>query len=193
MKRTLFLMISALAVAGLMMAATVNGETEGAATAHVYVVVDPNVAVSSLTPIVSAGSVQTGDVTATIEFRVDANKESVYLYVDASDLWKGDDPLGTEVAPIPLNLSEGAEIDPDNANPMEGGSQVAQFTSTQTDIDGFPAVSTDPICFESSQDGHFSQRVVVIVKWLQTDHEKPMGEYSGKVRLWALLMPDLPA
>jgi hypothetical protein len=37
--------------------------------AHVYVKVDPNVAVGAETPIVSCGTVQTGDITALIKFR----------------------------------------------------------------------------------------------------------------------------
>lgn len=174
----------------MLVASNVRGDLEGSASAHVYVRVDPNVAVGALTPIVDAGTVQTGEFYATIIFRVDANLQSIYLYAAASPLYKGDDPTGTEVLPIPLNLSAGIEIDPDNANPMEGDSQVADYTSDVVDVDGFPATTTEMLCYESSQNNHFSQDVAVTVCWNQIDDEQPTGEYSGKVKLWAVLMPD---
>ena len=193
MKRVLKTLPALMLVPALMLAAgTVRGDTEGSASAHVYVVVDPNVAVSAETPIVDAGTVQTGEFSATICFRVDANLQMVYLYAAASGLYKGDDPTGSEVPPIPLNLSAGIEIAPTNANPVEGGSNIANYQSDQVDIDGFSAVTTDMICFESSQNNHFSQSVYITVWWIQDDPEKPTGEYSGKVKLWAVLMPDQP-
>jgi len=188
MKKLVLLLAVGLMLTG--MAVSVRGDTEGSAAAHVFVNVDPNVGVQASTAIVDAGTVQTGDFSATIDFRVDANLQVVTLYAVASPLYKGDDPTGTEVAPIPLNLSEGIEIDPDNANPLGGGSQVAAFISgTTEDIDGFPGVPTEQITFESSQNNHFSQNVRLTVVWNQDDPEKPTGEYSGKVKLWALLLP----
>jgi hypothetical protein len=187
MRKLVLLLTVGLMLTGIVVA--VRGDTEGSASAHVFVNVDPNVGVQASTAIVDAGTVQTGDFSATIDFRVDANLQVVTFYAVASPLFKGDDPLGTEVPPIPLNLSEGIEIDPDNANPLEGGSQVAAFISgSNEDIDGFPGVPTEQITFESSQNNHFSQNVRLTVTWNQDDPEKPTGEYSGKVKLWALLL-----
>jgi hypothetical protein len=174
----------------MLVASNVRGDLEGSASAHVYVRVNPNVAVVAETPVVDAGTIQTGEFRATVVFRVDANLQSLYLYAAASPLYKGDDPGNDDVDPIPLNLSAGIEIDPANANPMGGDSQVADYTSDVVEVDGFPATTTEMLCFESSQNNHFSQPVSVTVCWNQIDNEQPTGEYSGKVKLWAVLMPD---
>ena len=186
MKRFAILLMIALFVVSVGL--TIRGDTEGDATATVFVVVDPNVAVTAGTPIVDAGTVQMGQFCATIRFRVDANLQQVSLSVEASDLWKGDDPLGTEVLPIPLDLSAGAVIAPTNAMPLAGGSTTASYTG-DTQIGNFPAKSTELIAFESSQNNHFSQDVFVTVCWNQDDPEKPTGEYSGKVKLNCILLP----
>ena len=182
-----------LSVVALLVAAAMNtsfADTSGCAVADVYVIVDPNITVGANTPIVSAGTVQTGDFSALINFRIDANKESVCIYVEASPLYKGNDPSNNEVLPIPLNLSEGVVIDPANANPFAAGSNVASYIGAGDPIDGFPTQRTETICFESSQNGHFSQDVLVTVVWNQNDPEKPMGQYSGKVRMCAMLLPN---
>jgi len=182
--------LAILAVAGCLMLPSLGyAETEGCATATVYATVMPNVAVAANTPIVDAGTVQTGDFTAMIEFQVDANKQEVQLSVCASELWKGDDPTGLEVLPIPLNLSAGVVIAPTNANPVGGGSNVANYVGPGDPIDGFECQATEAILFESSQNNRFSQPVYVTVTWTQDDNEKPMGQYSGKVRLCAVLLP----
>ncbi|MBL7218523.1 MAG: hypothetical protein ISS69_00275 [Phycisphaerae bacterium] len=193
MKKLFLLLVVGVMLTGMVV--VVRGDTEGSASAHVFVKVDPNVGVQASTAIVNAGTVQTGDFTATIDFRVDANLQVVTLYAAASPLFKGDDPLGTEVQPIPLNVTAGIEIDPDNANPLGGGSQVAAFLigGATEDIDGFPGVPTEQITFESSQNNHFSQNVRLTVTWNQDDPEKPTGEYSGKVKLTALLLPASPS
>ena len=174
---------------GLMVVATASvcfADTENSAVAKVYVKVDPNVAIRPLTAIVDAGSVQIGEFSADVKFRVDANKESVQFFAAASPLYKGDDPTNSEVPPIPL--AKGVVIQPTNANPIAGGTNVADY-GTPTTIDEFPGMQTNAITFESSQDGHFSQDVNVKFTWDQPDPEKPMGEYSGKVKLTALLLP----
>jgi hypothetical protein len=51
-------------------------------------------------------------------------------------------------------------------------------------------VVTETKAYESSQNNHFSQNVNVVVTWNQDDPEKPMGEYSGCVRLTALVLPE---
>ncbi len=176
-------------IMGLMVVGTASvcfADTENSAVAKVYVKVDPNVAIRPLTAIVNAGSVQVGLFSADVLFRVDANKESVQFFAAASPLYKGDDPKNSEVAPIPL--ANGAVIQPTNANPIAGGTNVAQYVLPTT-IDEFPAQQTEAIIFESSQGGHFSQDVNVKFSWNQSDPEKPMGEYSGKVKLTALLLP----
>ena len=184
MSKAIFAMVLLVAACSLAFA-----DTSGSATATIVATVNPNVAVKAQTPIVDAGTVQMGDFSATIDFRVDANKESVALAVEASQLYKGDDPANKEVAPIPLNLTKGVEIAPTNANPVSGGSNVASFVGEGSPVGAYPTMATKAILFESSQNNRFSQDVFVKVTWTQDDPEKPMGQYSGKVRFTAFLMP----
>ncbi len=180
-----------LLAAGLLACSGAYADLESMATAHVWVDVVANIAVRANTPQVDAGDVQTGAFTATIEFRVDANNEDIDLACYASDLWKGDDPTNDDVAPIPLLVGAGCLIDPINANPTGGASPVASFDpSVVHNVSGFPALGTNSINFESSQNGHFSQEVYVTVAWNQDDPEKPQGEYSGVVKLLGMIPDD---
>ena len=185
MKRFACIVVAALLLTSVGL--TIRGDTEGSATASIFCVVDPDVAVAVNTPIVDAGTVQRGKFSAVINFRVDANIQSVYLYAEATPLYKGDDPA-SEVAPINLDLSAGVTIQPTNANPMAGASNVASYVE-DTMIGNYPAKKTEMICYESGQNNHFSQDVFVTVVWDQDQLEKPTGEYSGKVKLSCLLMP----
>jgi hypothetical protein len=177
-------LLAALMIAGF--AAVSFADTEGFSTAKVYVNVQPNVSVMTLESNVNAGTVQTGPFSADFLFRVDANEEAVALAVAASPLFKGNDPTSTLVAPIPL--FDGVVIQPPNANPIANGTNVAQY-ETDYQIDQYPGRRTNAIVFESSQPGTFSQDVAVRVSWNQDDPQKPKGEYSGKVRFFAMLSP----
>lgn len=167
-----------------------NADPMNSAVAHVYVDVDPNIAVMALDPYVDMGSIQTGEFEGEIPFRVDANTEQVRLSAGASHLFKGNvpgDPDSVLVDPIMLCTDPekyGIFITAELANPIEGADNFAAFTQP-LDIDGFPGMGTDDITFESAQPGHFSQGVSLTVCWDQDDPEKPMGEYSGAVELFA--------
>jgi hypothetical protein len=166
-------------------------DLSGQATAHVRVLVNPNVGIAAVNPTIDAGSVQTGDFTASIDFRVDANKQEVSFQVDASPLFKGNDPTQTIVNPIPLNLTAGVLIQPINGNATGGHSNMAKYTGTTGPIiQGFPTTPTEVVQFSSSQNNHFSQNVNVKVTWTQGDPELPTGEYSGVVQVTALLLPE---
>lgn len=173
-------------------AAASRADTASSASCHVRVLVDPNVAIEPLNSDVDAGSIQYGDFSATCGFRVDANKQEVTFYAEASPLFKADDPTGTEVPPIPLNLSEGILLTPQNGNATGGEDNVLDYVGIVGDgsCEGYPTILTEEKEFSSSQSGHFSQNVTLVVVWNQNDHEKPTGEYSGVVKLTALLMPD---
>ena len=186
-----YLTVIAIALMGLALVSTgaVADETACAA-AKVILNIDPNIGILPPSTI-NMGTLQTGDVSADLVFRIDANTEAVSLSALVTDLWKGDDPNGTEVDPIPVNLSAGLEIDPDNANPINGGSQVADYigTCSYSASEGtFPGKTTEEITFESSQDGHFSQNVTVTPTWTNIDEEKPQGEYSGYVVLYGAVV-----
>lgn len=187
--RNSFLSCAGFAVAVL--SSNVFADVANDAMAHVFVNVDPNIAVSTLTANVGLGTVQLGSFGGNATFRVDANEESVMLGVATTDLYKGDDPTNTDVKPLPVDTSVGATISPDNANPIGGASNVAQYGDAVTiatpygDMNGY---RSNDIQFESSQNGHFSQDVNVGVGWQQPDPEQPKGQYSGYIVLYTALV-----
>jgi hypothetical protein len=129
MKRIAYI-LAVVAILGLTTAT--YADLESSAVAKVYATVNPNVAVNYDNGVVDAGTIQTGLICADIVFRIDANKESVQIFVEASDLWKGDDPTNSEVAPILLAQAEGATIDPVNANPLGSGSNIPASSARAT-------------------------------------------------------------
>lgn len=188
MKRTLF--VAALAALTVCWAGMAYADHESNAVAHVFVEVDANIGVLALAPHLDIGSVQTGTFCGMIPFRIDANTQKVKLGAAASHLFKGDDPDSVHVDPILLDLdADEAGIDciPHNGNPVGGHSHRLLFTQGET-IEGFPGMRTESWIFESAQNNHFSQQVDLVVTWLQDDPEKPMGEYSGKVKMYAWIV-----
>jgi hypothetical protein len=185
MKRNIILMGCAMALA---LGTNAFADTVGDAVSHVRVTVDPNVAVDVLTATVNAGTVQVGDFSATVGFRVDANTQACKFQVRASNLFKGNDPAST-VAPIPLVQTPGVTVNPTNANPTGGGSATLPINLPDGIVNGFPMFRTLFQEFESSQNNHFSQDVDVELTWNQPDPEKPMGEYSGEVQLLVMVSP----
>jgi len=176
-------------VAGL--TATARADTEGCAVAAVHCTVTANISVTPQVPIVDAGSLQIGTLTGQIPFTVHANTEAVKMWVCVTDLYKGDLPLNPTVPPIPVKTSAGATIQPTGATPLGGGSNVAPLPSTPNGTIGdFPSYESSSIVFESMDPGTFSHPVVVIVVWELTNNEQPMGDYGGRVKLCAMVMPD---
>lgn len=159
---------------------------DGAASAacDVFVEVGANVAVMAMAASLDLGSIQTGVFSGTIPFRVDANTERLKIWAATTRLFKGDDPDTVHVAPIKLAYQSTVDIYPHNANPVGGEDNHARYRGLYQ-IDDFPGYYTESIVFESAQNGHFSQQVDMVVWWDQDDPERPMGEYSGKVRLLA--------
>jgi hypothetical protein len=183
MKGILLLAIGAIALA----VGVAQADPEDHAYAHVFIEVDPNMAVQPLDPAVDMGSIQTGYFTGWIPFRIDSNTQTIKVCAEASYLYKGNDPTNNEVDPIPL-AEEPIEIECDNANPTGGYDPYLEWDGTQGDCDGFPSWKTDLLEMESSQNNQFSQECTLHVVWDQDDPEKPMGEYSGCVALWAMIV-----
>lgn len=182
MKKLMVLVLALLCVGALVSGAYADPKAN--AVAHVYLTVNPNIALQALDSNVNIGTLQTGDAKFPIRFRVDANTEAVVLSGLVTKLYKGNDPTGTEVKPIPVNETVGLVIDPANAKEIKGGTGIANYTGT-SNYNGFDGSLTEELTFESSQNGHFSQEVVVTPTWKNDDNEKPQGEYSGFVILYA--------
>jgi hypothetical protein len=193
--------LAAVLAAGFL-AAPAWADTSAHGEQHVYVIVDSNITIGGLAEdngypdpgstitTVPLGRVQTGMFCGWIRWRVDANTEAIRFCLGASDLWKGDDPVGATVPPIPLYLEDGAEFDIEFGNPALGQDGRVNFTSQST-LGDFPIWQTEYVTFESSQNGHFSQYVTTHVCWYQNDPEKPTGQYSGVVALWGFVVPRL--
>jgi hypothetical protein len=162
-------------------------ETDDAIT-EVFVRVVANMAVNPGAPFVDLGDVQSDLVTGCIPFTVDANTQTSKFYACASHLYKGDDPTNTDVPPILLFEAAGIDFSAPNANPTGGADGNAEYDCTSCDINGFPGFCTEWIEFESSQNNHFSQTVTICVTWNQDDDEKPMGEYSGYVSFYGMIV-----
>jgi hypothetical protein len=189
MRRTLFaatFVVAALALAGLAWA-----DPSDVASTHVFVNVVPNISISPSAATVDLGTIQTGAFGTGITFRVDANTEAVRFMAGVSRLYKGNDPAGTEVTPIDVS-GGGVTMTAESANPIGGRSNIAMFMGDLTDIlgTGFMGRQTEWVTFESSQNGHFSQSITLTPTWSQPDPEKPLGEYSGVVALWAMVVPS---
>lgn len=162
-----------------------SAQTRASATTRVVVHVRPSVSVEADAAIVDAGSVRTGEFSATLGFRVRASGPTVALYVSATELHKGNVPGGS-VAPIPLETSLGATITASSARPL--GGTVARFTGVGT-VGGFPTWTTEALSFQSSGAASFHEDVRVTVNWHQDDAAKPPGEYAGLIQLVAMVLP----
>jgi len=185
MKQFMIIAIALIAVAGFAM--PVFADTAASATVNVKVDVNPNVSLSPINVNVDAGTVQTGTFTAFCQFMVDANSEQVSFQVNASNLYKGDDPTTTTY--IPLDLSVGPVVQPVNGNATNFHGNTLAYTGAGPTVNGFATETTEVVKYESSQSGTFSQEVDVTVTWIQSNSQMPQGEYSGVVQLLATLLP----
>jgi hypothetical protein len=160
----------------------------------VYVNITPNIAVngpSVAQTLVNGPNVPAGvGFSIPVTFRVDSNMEQLKLGAGASILYKGDVTSSTYQIAISTG---GIKIVPELANPMAAHpSNVAAYVGGSVDLGGgFMGMNTEFIPFESGQNNHFSQNVVVTPSWVNGDSELPIGEYSGVVNFYA--MANLPS
>jgi hypothetical protein len=172
---------------------TAYADEVSSAVETVTVTVDPNIGVQPLAMAVDAGTIQTGNFSALLTFRIDANSEQVGMMIEASGLYKGADPTSTMVTPIPVNSSVPVMVMPTYGNAMNNMPNELPWTETVGDpIQGFPTIQTQTVDFESAENGTYSQNVSYQISYNQDDPEKPIGQYTGKVRLTVMLIgsPD---
>jgi len=182
-KTALFLMFACIFAAGLAYA-----DPDDTATMEVFVEVDANMTVAPGAAFTDLSSVQVGPIFGYIPFRVDANTQTCMFRGAASNLYKGDDPVNPEVPPILVSLPEGISFVCPDANPTNGQDNNAAYVAPFTVMGVFPGHQCEWVEFESSQNNHFSQDIVMEVTWIQSDPEKPMGEYSGYVEFEAMIV-----
>lgn len=172
-------LISAAAVA---QSPTANG------VASVYVTVTPTVSVTAPGTL-DLGSITTGNFSASLVWVVGANQQFVRFFIEASDLYKADNPADTTVSPILLNTSSRAVLTAQFGNETNAGDNKAGWLTHGggAAVGAYPTTATEIVTYESSQNGHFSQNVTTQIFYTQPDAEQPTGQYSGKVRFTVLL------
>jgi len=188
MKRVL--VVAAIACVALALSGPAQADREDCAVAHVFVNVVPNISISATNSSVDLGTIQTGDFGSGVSFRIDANTEQVKFRAGVSQLFKGNVPTNPTVDPIDLK-DNGVVMVAESAMPIGGHSSTAVYTSEgykEIAGTGFPGRTTEWVTFESSQNNHFSQDITLYPTWYQGDPEKPIGEYSGVVALWAMVV-----
>jgi hypothetical protein len=167
-----------------LLAMTAYADETASKTKRVVVKVLPNIGIGAGEP--ERAEIQTGKFWINVPFRVDANTQYIYLWIVATNLYKADDPA-SEVPPIVLCQDKKVQVIPTNGRQSDGDGNLAWDQAAMIgDFDGFQTVAG---LFESSQHGHFSQDVDILVCWDQTDPEKPIGEYSGWVKMIAAVAP----
>jgi hypothetical protein len=166
---------------------TASADYDDDALMEVFVEVEANMSVMPGAPFVDMSTVQVGPIVGYVPFIVDANTQTCKFMAAASKLYKGDDPTDPEVPPIELDESAGILFTIPDGDATGGGDGVAAYCCPAT-INGFPGMSTEWVEFESSQNNRLSQTVTLEITWIQDDPEKPMGEYSGFVEFFAMIV-----
>jgi hypothetical protein len=167
----------------LLSASAAPGAAQAAAAATVTVRVAAQVSVEPAVRAVRVQAAGAGPVRATAAFRVTANVEALLLFVEATSLHHSG---AGGVPPIALDERAGAVIAPDGA-----GGQVGRFVADAA-VGGLPARRTAAVGFRNRQRGRFRRDVRVTVTWRPAGSGRPPGQYAGRIRLTALLMPPAP-
>lgn len=175
------LLVILLALAVTSIARPTSASTSASVVFSVHVTVAPSITVAVPHCDVEAGAIGTGEFEAQMLLRVDANMDKVGIFVEASDLFKGDDPSGADVAPIPVKA---AKLEAENPGPTHDDGDRTDFRGVGTPIGDFQTKKTNTVWIEGSR------QFGVGVLYFQADPERPQGEYSGKIRLTALLLED---
>ena len=181
MKKALVIGIS-LFISMCFVSPAVFADTEGDAVATATVEIIPNITIAQDPTGADMQEIQTGLFSGDFVFRIDSNMQYVTIGICASDLYKGGQ-TGGEVLPIPVADSEGVIVNPEFSN-----ASTLAYNTDDPDVGGLAGSSFTQQEFESTQSGHFSADVDVTVTWDQDDAEKPQGDYSGYVKLFALIM-----
>jgi hypothetical protein len=163
-------------------------DPDDSTTMEVFVEVDATMTVAPGAAFADLAKIQVGQIFGYIPFRVDANTQTCMFRGAASHLYKGDDPVAPEVMPIPVSEPEGISFTCPDANPTGGADNNAPYVGFFTLMGTYPGLQSDWIEFESSQNNHFSQDIIMEVTWIQSDPEKPMGEYSGFVEFEGMIV-----
>ena len=146
-----------------------------------------SLSVMAKTIIIDAGRIQSGDFYAICVFTIKTDLDKVAIFLEASDLYRGGDPLKPgKVGPIALNTGKPADIAAEFA---AGSRNTAFWRGSGNPISGFPSKKTETLIFEVSHGSQVSQEVSCKIWYTQPVAAKPAGQYSGAVRLNTMAAP----
>jgi len=197
MKKITFVAVAMLAV--LVFAAPTFAQASSFSIIDIFVTISSQISVQPGPELGGANSinlstpVSQGEFDIVVPFRVDANSQEVFFTVNASNLYKQDDPNSPNF--IPLDATKGVVLTSPTgqAGPLNGGSTTLPLASGPS-VDGFPTLMTPTVEYQSSQAGVFSLEMDVTVWWNTTTNptlgaQLPAGQYSGIVELTAAILP----
>lgn len=130
----------------------------------------------------------TGEIATTAEFGVEGNTPRALMFVEATALYFKGDVDNLSVAPIPLHVSAGVEIDAQGATVENQAGTKVSYVGSGDVVDRYPTKKTGDIVFKSSDPYTFVHPVFVTLTWLQEDPNKPAGQYKGKVKLTCMAL-----
>jgi len=146
----------AIAMIALVAFATPIFAQSASATVNVSVVLSPLISVCPGPELsggntIQYGSVGSGCFSILVPFAVNANSQEVILQVNASNLYKADDPTTSNY--IPLSGTGALVVSPTGqASPIKFGSTCLPWTTTGT-VCNFPTQTTAAVTYQSSQAG----------------------------------------
>ena len=183
MKRTL--MVAVVAALALVWAGAVYADTTTCDVAEVWVELKKNIAINAkeITGPMPEWQVASGDFVYDVIFAVAANTQEVKFEGAASKMFKGCDPLGTEVAPIDVKKDAGMDFAAPNADPVGGGDGHVEYVVDPYMIGLFPGYQTASLTMTSSQNGTFAQDLTLTVTWEAPTGDQMWGPYCAKVEL----------
>ena len=146
------------------------------------------ISVEAETSTVSENFTGTGSIEFTANFIVTANTNQVDMFVETTAFYLDGNTSDPEVTPIPLEESEGVEIDPDEAT-LTQGSNPASYSGDGDPVESYPSRKSVTLSFESSDSFTFNHSTAVTVTWDQTDPLQPAGQYFAKIKLTCITAP----
>ena len=198
------LKVLAVALAVMVLGGVATAADTDDAEVRVYAKVNPNLTITPNEVAPVELTVQGDDIAGTVNFMVHANVQEVSFSVEATCLYKADDPTSPHIIPI---AGTGALVQPAVGNAkapadndldwigdvtvaVGNGDGTVTITSPNIGlgIHGMTSNTTEVQVFESGQSNRFSQNVAVTCEWEQIELELPTGQYSGFVRLIGTLL-----
>jgi hypothetical protein len=175
-------------VALVLMSGVALADKNSSATANVSVDVVANIGLAYTGDPVVMKPVQTGGVSGTILFSVEANVQVIQLEVAVSNLYKDNAPKS--VSQIKVDTKKTVGVVPAIGQELPVGSDNAlELLPTAVAVGPFPiGFQTVQGTFGSGTAGHFSQTVAVTPTWIQDDPELPVGTYGGVVILTGVIL-----